>query len=108
MITASMIICLILLLLSVAMLLGVLFTDKMRPVKFRKFFAATTIVYITGNILITTINMLNSSLPVIFTVISESVILVVYSFSMFMIHKLGTSFEDISNANKKENTEEIL
>ena len=95
------IIVLFMLVLSVVMLIVVL-TKKS---KFRNFFAATTIVYITGNILITFI--VKPEMPLPFAIISECTILGVYAFSMFMINKLINSTVELQKAKelaeKKDN-----
>ena len=66
--------------------------------KFKKFFLASAVVYVTGNLLITTIVFLNSDIPAVFAFISEITILFVFSFSMYMIYKLGKSTEDVQEA----------
>ena len=97
------IIVLFMLVLSIVMLIVVL-TKKG---KFRNFFAATTIVYITGNILITFIVFLKPEMPLPFAIISECTILGVYAFSMFMINKLINSTVELQKAKelaeKKDN-----
>ncbi len=95
MITSSRIIALVILFLSVVMAFICALTDIFKPVKFKKFYLATTIVYITGNILITLIVFLNSSIPITFTLISEFTIICVYAFSMFMIYRLTSSITEI-------------
>lgn len=99
MITASQIISAVMLLFSIAMLLVNLFTGFFKPNKFKKFFTATTIVYITGNILIISITTINKDIPVLFTIISEFTILCVYIFSTYMIGRLGRNMEDLREAN---------
>ena len=66
--------------------------------KFKKFFLACAIVYITGNLLITTIVFLNQDIPSVFAFISEITILFVFGFSMYMIYKLGKSTEEVQKA----------
>lgn len=66
--------------------------------KFKKFFLACTIVYVTGNLLITAIVFLNQDIPLVFAIISEITILFVFGFSMYMIYKLGKSTEEVQKA----------
>ena len=87
----------IMLLFSIVMLILVL-TKKS---KYKKFYAATTIVYITGTALITTIVFLKPEIPITFAIISECTILAVYGFSMYMIYKLVSSTVELQNAKEK-------
>ncbi len=66
--------------------------------KFKKFYLASAVVYVTGNLLITAIVFLNPDIPSIFAFISELTILFVFGFSMYMIYKLGKSAEDLQIA----------
>ena len=102
MITASQIIAGSMLLISVVILLLVLFTDKIaNPVKYKKFFTATTIIYITGTILVMVIVSVNKEIPIAFSIISEIMILAIYLFSMFMIKKLANSVVELEKAQKE-------
>ena len=89
-------------LVSIGLLLVTIFTNKItRPVRFKKFFVATTIVFVTGTILVAVIINVRPEIPLIFTIISEIMISAIYSFSMFMIRKLGMSLSDLQDAKIK-------
>ena len=94
---------LIMLIFSIVML-GIVFSKKS---KFKSFYAATTIVYITGNILITFIVFLKPEMPMAFAIISECTILAVYAFSMYMIHKLVSSTVELQKAKELAEKKEI-
>ncbi len=106
MITSSRIIALVILFLSVVMAFICALTDIFKPVKYKKFYLATTVVYITGNILITSIVCINKSIPLAFTLISEFTIICIYAFSMFMIYRLTSSIVELQKAAPKDDKSE--
>lgn len=88
------IVVIVMLVLSVIMIPVILIKAK----QFKKFFLASAIIYVTGNLLITAIVFLNPDIPPVFAFISEITILFVFSFSMYMIYKLGKSTEEVQKA----------
>ena len=102
MITAGQIISVSLLVVALAILMITIFTNKLsRPVKFKKYFVAATVVFVTGNILISTVVSIKKEIPLAFTLISECSVIVIYLFSMFMINRLGKSIEALEQEEKK-------
>ena len=102
MITAGQIISVTLLVISLAVLMITIFTNKLtKPVKFKKYFVAATVVYVTGNILISTVVSIKKEIPLAFTIISECSVIAIYLFSMIMINKLGKSIVELE-AEEKE------
>ena len=98
--------------LSMILLLLVFKTNILTPKQFKKYFVATTLVYISGTIMIFAIVFANKQMPWSFAIISELSILCVYVFLMYMTHRMGKNLqsimEDIENKKiKGKNDEEI-
>ena len=95
MISAAQIISGSMLLISIAILMLTIFTDRFtRPVKLKKYFVATTIVFVSGIASVAVIVSVKREIPLAFTLISLIMILAIYLFSTFMIKRLGKSIED--------------
>lgn len=84
---------------SIAALILVIFSDKKWIKVIRAYVIATTIVYITGNLLIAGIMWVFANMPVVFTIIAEISILFVYDFTLYILFKLGTSFDELKKDN---------
>lgn len=98
--------------LAMILLLIVIKTNILTPKQFKKYFIATTLVYISGTVLIFAIVFANKQMPWSFAIISELSIIFVYIFSMYMTHRMGMNLqsimEDIENKKiKGKNDEEI-
>lgn len=67
-----------------------------KPESFKKFFIATTAVYLSGTILVFAIVFAQKAIPWTFAVASEISMIIVYAFSMYMIGRMGKNFLSIT------------
>lgn len=100
--TIARIIVLAFLVFSICCLIFVIKTKLLKPQKFKKFFIATTLIYVSGALLVFAIVFANKAMPWTFAVASESSIIVVYVFTMYMIHRMGKNMEAIMEEIEKK------
>lgn len=93
--------------LAMIALFVVIKSNIFKPAVFKKYFIATTLVYISGTILVFAVVFANKLMPWNFAIASEVSILFVYVFSMYMIHRMGNNMLSISEeiAKRKEENE---
>lgn len=105
--TVARVVVLAFLVFALVMVFVVIKGYSFKPVVFKKYFIATTLVYLSGTILVFAIVFANKLIPWVFAVASEVSILVIYIFSMYMIHRMGNNVLAISDeiAKKKEEKE---
>lgn len=87
MITVSQIIAIIFLVLALA---GVVFCacGPLKESKFKKYFLVSSVIYLTGTILILLIVFIKSEIGLTFTLISEICIFVIFVFTTFIMDRL--------------------
>ncbi len=106
--TISQIIAVCFFVFSMLCLFFVIKSNVFTPQNFKKFFIATTAIYVSGTILVFAIVFAQPLLPWTFAVASEASIIFVYAFSMYMIHRMGRNLLAISEEiEKKKNKKDM-
>ena len=77
-----------------------IFYPKYSKQEFKKYYVGSAAVYLSGNILIFIVVLVNKEILPIFSLISCLSVFVIFLFTVFMIWKMISSFEKIKESDK--------
>lgn len=83
----------------IALIFSIVYPKYSKP-EFKKYYVGASAVYISGNILIFIVVLVNKEILPIFSLISCLSVFIIFLFTVFMIWKMISSFEKIKESDK--------
>ena len=92
---SSVVVAVIFLIVAIALLIGILLCKHPLYIKFRKFYMATALVYLSGTVLPLVLCCYLKDMPVAYAVICEFFIAFIFAISVFTLSYIASKADDI-------------